>query len=763
MKKLFATLLGLAAFLLAGCSDNSSVDQSAPEASVAIADLEAGENSATFRLVPTDATSLTYKISNSQGEGTLVRLESGEEQTVTANRLASDTDYTLTATAYNRDGKASRPAIAQFRTKKTPASDEPHVAIRDVQPTYSSVTFTLVPSNAFRFGYKITTAPDEEGEMTFYRNTDEQTVEVKGLSPSTEYIITALAYDEEGNASDPETSRFTTAEFPDGPASIGISEVKVTHSSVTFTLTPERALRYAYKVDTADGEAEMTVVEGSEAGTYFVGNLKAESEYVLTAVAYNGKEEPCEPATHTFTTPVYEPFMQLDAVATAHGICIRTEIDSETHPLYFMQVFDPAQTYTSADFSEQFKVDSREQFIHYLEVGALGSELRSTSVREWNKTMLSTSSPKVLLFAAPVVRQGTGIVCRDYGEILEVPLTFPARDVLGAGTAAVALGEPVIDGSGMKVTLAAENDPAAYMVRLEIMDEIRRVGTPEEYVQGMLDKNEYDHFITSAENLAKTWETTALVAGTDYCLFSFAYGADGKLGALQTRTFSTEDDSSYNPDYTVEASLKSAAFTSATFSIKRHGFTKGKYTFVTKNEFDTTYEGDLDKFIQQKIIGSYAQTLYSDNDIKGSRLEYDTEYLLVILPTENDQYGIPKTVEFRTLGYRATGQTKVGISVDSIEDFYGVSNYAKITVAPDADCAGYYYLLLPKTAYDAATDLGETVCRNTDLGYRAATESAKFDTAYYYEDSYLVLIPIDKEGRMSAPAVSELLPSTAGK
>ncbi|MDE7069099.1 MAG: fibronectin type III domain-containing protein [Alistipes sp.] len=763
MKKLFATLFGLTALLFAGCSDDSSVDQPAPEASVAIAELEAGENSATFRLIPTDAASLSYRISTAQGEGDLIRLDSGEEQTVTAEHLTADTDYVLTAVAYNRDGKASKPAVERFRTHPRSVSDLPYVAIRDVQPTYNSVTFTLKASNAFRFGYKITKTPDEEGEMTFYRNTDEQTVEVKGLSAATEYIITAVAYDEEGNAYDPETRRFTTAAFPEGPASIEISEIKVTHSSITFTLTPELALRYAYKVDAADGEAEMTVVEGSEAGTYVVGNLKAETRYLLTAIAYNGKEEPSEPATHSFTTPAYEPFMQLEAVATAHGIYIRTEIDSEKHPLYFLQVFDPALTYTSADFSEQFKVDSREQFIRYLEVGSLGSELRTASMSEWNKTMLASSSPEVLLYAVPVGRQGADIVCSDYGEILEMPLTFPARDVLGAGSAAVALAEPIVKENGMEVALSLQGDPVAYMVGLATQADIRQAGTPEQYVQRMLDANEYDHFITSTNNFSDTWETASLSSGTDYCLFSLAYGADGKLGPLQTRTFSTENDIAYNKDYTVDAALKSAAFTSATFSIKRNGFTNGKYAFVTRSVFDSAYEGDLDKFIQQQLIGGYAQSLYSDNDIKGSRLEYDTEYLLVILPVVNGEYGMPATVEFRTLGYEPSGQAQVAVAVDSIEDFYGVSNYARVTVTPDAGCAGYYYLLLAKTTFDAAADLGETVCRNPDLNYRAATEAATFDTAYYYEDSYLVFIPTDSEGRMSEPVTSELLPSTAGR
>ena len=159
----------------------------------------------------------------------------------------------------------------------------------------------------------------------------------------------------------------------------------------------------------------------------------------------------------------------------------------------------------------------------------------------------------------------------------------------------------------------------------------------------------------------------------------------------------------------------------------------------------------------------YPITLYSDNDINGSRLAYDTQYVLIGLPEADneDRYGVPTVVEFETLGYEATGSATATIAVNSITDNYGVSFYASVTVTPGADCAGYYYAMIEKTAYDAAANLGETICKQNGVKYRAATEDTTFSTDYYFAESYLVLIPVDNNGKMSAPVTSELLTTSA--
>ena len=53
------------------------------------------------------------------------------------------------------------------------------------------------------------------------------------------------------------------------------------------------------------------------------------------------------------------------------------------------------------------------------------------------------------------------------------------------------------------------------------------------------------------------------------------------------------------------------------------------------------------------------------------------------------------------------------------------------------------------------------ICKQNGVKYRAATEDTTFSTDYYFAESYLVLIPVDNNGKMSAPVTSELLTTSA--
>ena len=405
--------------------------------------------------------------SRSRGGGDdadFVSIESSEEKTVEITDLTPETSYKLTAIAYNADQRPSNPATATFTTPEKPTTPDPDkatISIEEVKATYNSVTFTLKTANAARFGYKVD-VPDGTAELTFVNGSEGGTYTTDNLEAATDYQITAVAYDENGQAADPVTHAFKTEALPTGPAVVSIEEVATTHSSIRFTLKLDNAVRIAYKVDVPDGTAEMTVVEKPQQSTFLVGSLQAETDYVLTVVAYNGKDEPSEPATHSFTTPAYTAFARIDAVATAHGIYLKADVDTGKFPLYFLKIFDPDLTESSADFEEHFKVDSREQFIHYLEVASLTAGLKTASFEEWNKTLLSTRSQQVLLYAAPVVRQGVDVVCEDYGEIIEIPLTIPARDELGAGQAAVTLGEPQVAGKELEIALTKQDGVVSY-------------------------------------------------------------------------------------------------------------------------------------------------------------------------------------------------------------------------------------------------------------------------------------------------------------
>ncbi len=758
----YRSLLILCIGMTGSVACTSAPDEPTAPATLRITDVTPGEDRVSFRLNPTNAASMAYKVepSNAIGTGSFVAIKNGEAQSIEVTELTPATAYTLTALAFNADHTPSPETVEHFTTL-SPAA--PRVEISDVTATHRSVTFTVCTENALRFGYKVD-QPEGDAPLTFVRNAEEGTYTVEELEADTDYIITVVAYNAEDEAQEPVTQTVRTAPLPSEPATVEISNVEVGHSSIRFTVEAENAVRIAYEVTPRKTDDGPQLIEYTGPTTLVVTGLQPEHDYTLKINAYNGQNTPSEPVIHTFRPAVYAAFAEITVGASAHGIHVDCTVDSERFPLYVLKIFDPAAPEVSADFSEQFRVDSKEQFLHFLEVASLNAWLHEGSFSEWNQTMLSTESKEVTLYAAPVERIGTQIICPDPGEILEIPITLPDTDTIGAGTATVTLGDPQVEGQAMNVSLSASEEAVAWLTAIATANEVEAVGSVEEYVQQQLDGGAFDFEIHSTQQMPATWEVDLLAIGSEYYLFSLAYDKSGKLGALQWREFAIEGSLNYDPALTVDVSVKELGFTSATFTITRHGFKNGRYSHIKKADFVSKYNNNADTYIRQEMIadGKYPSTFYQDGDLKCSypKPEYDTEYVLILLPEADDKsgYGTPSVIEFKTLGYEATGTASLSVTVDQIEDYYGMY-YPHVTVTPDADCTGYYYLLMTQSEYEAAADtLGETVCQSKSLTYRSADEAQSFKVSRWFDtNSYLVLIPVDGQGRFSEPVTSELL------
>ena len=60
--------------------------------------------------------------------------------------------------------------------------------------------------------------PDGTAELTFVNGSEGGTYTTDNLEAATDYQITAVAYDENGQAADPVTHAFKTEALPTGPA-----------------------------------------------------------------------------------------------------------------------------------------------------------------------------------------------------------------------------------------------------------------------------------------------------------------------------------------------------------------------------------------------------------------------------------------------------------------------------------------------------------------------------------------------------------------
>lgn len=105
--------------VLAACSDDNTSTE-APPATIEIAELSPEADNVSFRLIPTNAISMAYKIEIEGGgdDADFVSIESSEEKTVEITDLTPETSYKLTAIAYNADQRPSNPATATFTTPR---------------------------------------------------------------------------------------------------------------------------------------------------------------------------------------------------------------------------------------------------------------------------------------------------------------------------------------------------------------------------------------------------------------------------------------------------------------------------------------------------------------------------------------------------------------------------------------------------------------------------------------------------------------------
>lgn len=639
------------------------------------------------------------------------------------------------------------------------------VEIQNIVPQDVSVQFELAHTNAVSVGYRIEDA-DNAGkkEFTVIGTSDLKTIVCDGLTQETDYQITAVAYNENGDISKEDKKTFRTERTPAAPASAEIEIRDITYSSVTFTITVKDAVSYSFGVSAAGSEPEMIDVEPENSSMDFtVKDLTAETDYRISVIAYNADNVAAETVEKEFRTGVFVPFGEITSVATAHGIFIKTNVNTQEYPTYFLQIFDPEQTYVNEE-SVQFKVDSKKQFVYYLQTAILNPDIRRSSFQEWNKTRLSSKSDRILLYAVPVVQEGPKYICEDYGTIVEQVLEIPEKDVIGQSDAAILLGEPEINEDMLTVKLSKQGEPVAYYTGTALKSEVDAAGGITSYAQQELDAKKLDYSITSITNFKEELEVRDLALNTDYVLFSFAYDGNGKIGSVQSKEFSTSSQFEYRNDISVDVALKEVAFTSAVFTVKRTNFRNGKYNFVTMKDFAEKYDSSIDNYVMQELIGqqsSYPISLYSDNDIKGSRLQYNTDYILIVLPEsdQKDGYGKPATVRFHTKAYEKTSDVTLSLTINKVESYYG-SSFASVTVTPSGNCAGYYMHLMEKSVFDAVTNLGETVCKTPTIKYRSSSEEQTFNSEYFFDPSYLVLIPVDKDGKFGAPVHSDLLQET---
>ncbi len=181
---------------------------------------EVGESSATVAFTMENADELYYafKVNDNQPftESELLSAQKiTESKTITIETLTAETEYLLCAIAVGGEVK-SQIQSTTFTTNAQVATTEPTVEIlvEDIAQSSVLISYNMNNATAMYLNYRKNTGEITEEELLSSGKAYESVVEnVMGLSPSTEYIVAAMAINEDtGEKSEIVSVIFTTLE-----------------------------------------------------------------------------------------------------------------------------------------------------------------------------------------------------------------------------------------------------------------------------------------------------------------------------------------------------------------------------------------------------------------------------------------------------------------------------------------------------------------------------------------------------------------------
>ncbi len=219
--------------------------------SVSVENVEVSSNSVSFELVPLNAVSMSYIVTESSAELETVELsekiESGSQQKVTKDGLAENTNYTIVAAAANSEGAVSERVYYPFKTSVTPV-----ISIESIVADVRSASVTVKASNSMSFSYACAVKGEPQPEDSRFRNEnldgDSKTVLISQLEPETEYTLYVYSIGTKNNRSEIVTGDFETKEYVPAVFEILVSNVTSTDATIDVKMDKEIYSKYYFVV-----------------------------------------------------------------------------------------------------------------------------------------------------------------------------------------------------------------------------------------------------------------------------------------------------------------------------------------------------------------------------------------------------------------------------------------------------------------------------------------------------------------------------------
>lgn len=202
------------------------------------------------------------------------------ETTFAVTNLSPSTTYDFYVVAFDAMENASDPS--ETITVTTPEQADTQKPTAPSNLTSSNLTQTTVTLN-----WEVSTDNVEvidyevfQGETSIGKTNNETTMDISGLTASTEYRYYVVALDAAGNTSDPSntititTSTAADTEAPTAPTSLSASEVTTTSLVLTWTASTDNETVESYEI--FNGNTSIGTVSGT---TFNVSNLNAATAY----------------------------------------------------------------------------------------------------------------------------------------------------------------------------------------------------------------------------------------------------------------------------------------------------------------------------------------------------------------------------------------------------------------------------------------------------------------------------------------------------
>ena len=662
------------------------------------------------------------------------RVDDAAPVTVTEDGLAEEVEYTVMAYAENIAGMPGPVAKATAFT-----TSAPQISVTLIESASTTVRFKISAVNADGYSYGVLRSSEAaDGSLTGRsENTEETEYAVDTLAPMTSYAIVAQAENAAGETSERKMVAFKTDVLP--VVEVGEITADLTSAVISLSWKDSYTVYYALVPNGTEPEEYMTIRPegGATEDILSFYELTGDTEYTFMAFGESEKGNCGDTVSVNFIT---------------------TDVDSD-HKVTVSDV----SSY-DAKFTATWDTGKYSGCWWY---AGLSSELDPSSF-DWDdaistyKARRAYNGSKVSLSSfSPVSSECymVGFIFLDT-EGNPVPESVIWKEVqldqisFGDSDCTVEIEEVSVSYSMLRYIITGTGAAQYYMgvTPKQSIDDLN------EYALSVLKSSPSNIFgeIMYRSELLSDMEYTAVVIPVD---------EDGRFGMYTTLDFRTEAEG-FNGSGEMEVSLKNASWCSATFDVQLGDNTqRGVYYYsltplgseeeifealdlASKQELSIPESGDL------KVVTQY-NNAYTNV----------VQYVAFAAIDEAGRLSSLQTFEtpLKDLVFDGTGE--VAFRIDNVAKS-GQVYLLDYTMTPSDEVDYYYYRIVNNFTNDYLTDERIAVefitLENsyTPVYGELSTNSPKGSEPSPGANSYILIMPVDKSGRLCTP-IRQLIEETA--